>query len=139
MRVLFPEIQLPQEVVLGERLETPRQFIANPKAVAAQTLASPDAFKVYLASGLWRDAARLFAPQYALDTPLNLNLNIEGDAAWLAFPWSVRVDLATAGALVWLEKAPDGLDVRHVRVYSSSDQVYRDNNWLRTTLATIAT
>ncbi len=137
MRVLFPEIQLPEGVVLGERLDTPRQFIANPKAVAAQTFASPAAFKTYLASGLWRDMAQLFAPQYAPNAPLTLKLDIEGEAAWLAFPWAVKADLETAGTLVWLEKAPDGQDVRHLRVYSSADQAHRDNAWLQAALAAI--
>lgn len=137
INILFPEIELPQEAILGECLETPRRFIANPKAVALQTFASPAAFKIYLSSGLWQDAARLFSPQYAMTANINFNFSLEDNVAWLAFPWSVIPNLATSGTLVWLEEASGGQDVRHVRLYCSPDHAHQDNSWLQTTLATI--
>ena len=60
MCVLVPEVVLPEGLDLGNPLTTPREWVANPKAVAAQPFAKPDIHAAYHASGCWQDIAPMF-------------------------------------------------------------------------------
>lgn len=123
IRVLVPEVGLPDGLDLGNALTTPREWVANPKAVAAQPFAKPDIHAAYHASGRWQDIASMFTVQYAAKAPPEIALELgEG----VHFPWAVKPD-ATSGCLVWVADVTEGPYVRHIRIYGTHDEALRDN------------
>lgn len=134
MRVEFPEIRLPAGLVLGTPLATPRDWIANSKAVAAQPFARADTHARYHESGLWRNIASMFVVQYAATPPLQLELE---SADSLQFAWALQPDIAIPGCIVWVTDVPVGLFVKHIRVYATLEAATTDNARIRAELASI--
>lgn len=122
-RVLVPEVGLPDGLDLGNALTTPREWVANPKAVAAQPFAKPDIHAAYHASGRWQDIAPMFTVQYAAKTAPEIMLEL-GEGVY--FPWAVKPD-AKSGCLVWVADVAEGPYVRHIRIYRTHDEAARDN------------
>ncbi|WP_142781096.1 hypothetical protein [Agrobacterium sp. T29] len=128
--IVFPEVVLPHGVSLWKACTSPRDYIANPKAVAAQTFKSPQMDVPYHDSEVWSEVASLFAVQYPRTAAVDISFETHLDCPWIAFPWAICKGLASRACLVWVDDRGKRRLVRHIRLYPNGDHLEEDHRWL---------
>jgi len=128
MKVLFPEVKIDDLSVLAGPLIRPNAYVANPKAIAAQTLKVKSLEVPFHESGAWSKLGGFFTTQFAvtgIDRPEIAPPTTEGD--WIVYPIALVDARFAGGCAVWLE----GRTVRHVRLYADRSQAEADNSHIQ--------
>ncbi|KRR20995.1 hypothetical protein CQ14_35965 [Bradyrhizobium lablabi] len=133
MKVLFPEVKIDDLSVLAGPLTRPNAYVANPKAVAAQTFKAKSVEAPFHDSGAWSKLGEFFTTQFAvtgIGRPEIVSPTTEGD--WIVYPVALVSAKFAPGCAVWLE----GRTIRHVRLYADRGQAETDNSRIRAIIET---
>ena len=127
MKIHFSRIDLPIHIDKQQIITEPRNYIANPKAVAAQTFKSNSIAGAFNRDAAWATYANIFSRQYRAPYDLILHPDYLSDESWIMYPYAIS-NIEGCCSVVWTEKYNNGFKVRHVRVYESADLANTDNS-----------
>ena len=125
--VLFPRLIITNENGFEFSLE--KQRVANPKAIAAQSLKSRSCGVRFYESGVADLLKHIFVNQFIAPDRFKAQLVLHNDSAdWIQYAYTILPRAEESGCFVWLDENPR---VRHLRFYPNDQDAQKDNNKIR--------